>query len=243
MNEPTSVVPAAEPVVPSEPVSTQPPAVDPTPASPAQPANEPVPQPTETSTEEYELPDGRKVDAATLAREWKENFMPDYTRKSQALAQQQPPQQSPAINNEPQAPANPYADPTYIPQNYEEVIEVAKQRALAEIRAEREADIQHRAQIEQRVGAQLTELKTADPSLNENALFQHAIKYGFQDLKVAYSNMKDMAALAKNVQQTTAQNIQRRANEPVATQPGQANGTAPNPHDFANAREYLRSLK
>jgi len=35
----------------------------------------------------YDLPDGRKVDGQTLAKEWKENFLPDYTRKSQALSE------------------------------------------------------------------------------------------------------------------------------------------------------------
>ena len=35
----------------------------------------------------FELPDGRKVDAKSLTREWKENFLPDYTKKAQRLAE------------------------------------------------------------------------------------------------------------------------------------------------------------
>jgi len=35
----------------------------------------------------YDLPDGRKVDGKTLSKEWKENFYPDYTRKSQKLSE------------------------------------------------------------------------------------------------------------------------------------------------------------
>ena len=34
----------------------------------------------------FELPDGRKVDASTLSKEWKENFYPEFTRRSQQLA-------------------------------------------------------------------------------------------------------------------------------------------------------------
>lgn len=38
-------------------------------------------------TELFELPDGRKVDALTLSKEWKENFYPEFTRRSQSLAE------------------------------------------------------------------------------------------------------------------------------------------------------------
>jgi predicted NAD-dependent protein-ADP-ribosyltransferase YbiA (DUF1768 family) len=34
----------------------------------------------------FELPDGRKVDSTTLSKEWKENFYPEFTRRSQKLA-------------------------------------------------------------------------------------------------------------------------------------------------------------
>ena len=33
----------------------------------------------------FDLPDGRKVDAKTLSKEWKENFYPEFTRRSQTL--------------------------------------------------------------------------------------------------------------------------------------------------------------
>lgn len=33
----------------------------------------------------FELPDGRKVDKETLSKEWKENFYPEFTRRSQKL--------------------------------------------------------------------------------------------------------------------------------------------------------------
>jgi hypothetical protein len=40
----------------------------------------------EKETEElFDLPDGRKVDKKTLTKEWKENFYPEFTRRSQKL--------------------------------------------------------------------------------------------------------------------------------------------------------------
>ena len=47
----------------------------------------PVEESTEEEAELFELPDGRKVDAATLQTEWKENFAPEFTRRSQELAE------------------------------------------------------------------------------------------------------------------------------------------------------------
>jgi predicted NAD-dependent protein-ADP-ribosyltransferase YbiA (DUF1768 family) len=46
-------------------------------------------QSTKSETPEkelFELPDGRKVDSSTLSKEWKENFYPEFTRRSQKLA-------------------------------------------------------------------------------------------------------------------------------------------------------------
>jgi hypothetical protein len=42
-----------------------------------------------SDVELFDLPDGRKVDAATLSKEWKENFMPEFTKRSQALAEKE----------------------------------------------------------------------------------------------------------------------------------------------------------
>lgn len=195
--------------------------------------------PTEPVAQLYELPDGRKVNAETLTKEWKENFLPDYTRKSQALAQQKQP-----INNDNSntPPANPYADPNYVPKNYEEIIQVAQARALEQFEQKQQSEIQRYEAVENEVTQQLNDIKTADPTVNENALFLHATKYGFTDLKAAHQNMKDMFQMTKNAQQQTQQNMQRRANEPVATQPGKNSGTMPDPSAFSNARDYLRSI-
>ena len=212
-----------EPVAPSaEPT---------TPVTPTEPA-EPV-TPTEPVAQEelFELPDGRKVDAETLSKEWKENFYPDYTRKSQALAAKDAPITPPAT----------VTTDEWAPQSWNEVIQKAKEDLKAEQLAEQQRAEQESQAIEEAVTSQLNEVKTKDPTVNENALFQHATKYGFRDLRHAHQNMKDMADAVKKTQTITADNIQKRT-DPVSVTPG-ASGARPDPSQFENARDYLRSLK
>lgn len=190
-------------------------------------------EPAPAEVELFELPDGRKVDAVTLQSEWKNNFYPEYTRKSQELA---------ALKTQPakEETKRVYEDPEYVPQTYAEIIEHAKNAALQELSQKEEERIAQQAAVENAVIEQLNEVKTMDPKVDENKLFLHANKYGFRDLKTAYENMKDMSQLAKNVQQTTAQNIAKR-NDPVSVSPG-AIGHKPDPSQFGTAIEYLRSL-
>ena len=204
----------------------------PAPAEPTEPET-----PAEPEVVLYDLPDGRKVDAATLATEFKDNFLPEFTRKSQELA---------TLKNGPtpsdaQPPKSPYADPDYIPQSYEEIIKAAEERALQTLE-QRETDRIAREQaVETAVANQLAEVRKLDPTVNENQLFLHANKYGFRDLTIAHQNMKDMNLLVKNVQKQTTENIQKRQ-DPVSVSPG-AIGTQSDPSAFATARDYLRSLK
>lgn len=217
--DPESIqAPTEEPVVETEPI------VEPvTPTEPQEPA-----QPAEP--ELYELPDGRKVDADTLSKEWKENFYPEYTRKSQELAQVK--QATQPVQTEPKE--------EWIPQTYEEIIEKAKQEVFRTIEQTQQEKIESQQKIETEVSSQLESLKKVDPSLNENALFQHAMKYKFTDLQLAHQNMKDMSALVKNVQETTAKNIAKRQ-DPVSITPGAGVGR-PDPRNFSSATDYLRSI-
>lgn len=210
---------------PSEPIATE------TPAEKVE-----TTEPVEPIAELFELPDGRKVDGVTLAKEWKENFLPDYTRKSQELAKAKT---DTLPNNEPKE--NPYEDPNYVPQSYEEILKVAEDRALAKLDAREQAKVEQQQAVENEVVKQLEELKSLDPNINENALFLHANKYSFRDLKLAYANMKDMSDVIKKTQDITAQNIAKR-NDPVSVSPG-ASGQKLDPDNFGNAVEYLRALK
>lgn len=189
--------------------------------------------PTEPVTELFELPDGTKVDAATLAKEWKENFLPDYTKKSQALAAKE----TPTITK----PTNPFEDPDYTPQSYAELAEKIERQTLAKIEEKETAKVHQQKAIEDAVSTQLTEIKKIDSTMNENALFLHANKYGFRDLKLAHQNMKDMSEMVKKVQTTTAANIAKRT-DAVSVTPG-ATGARPEPSQFATAQDYLRAVK
>lgn len=192
----------------------------PTPTTP--PADGQTPLETgQTSAELYDLPDGRKVDAATLSREWKENFLPDYTRKSQALAQGQPPQQSQIINN-PQAQAPVWSDPNWVPQTYAEIVEAAAQKMQYDQHLQQQQQEQYKQQVNQFVDSQISEIKKLEPNLSEELLFQHANKYGFSDLMTAFQNMRDYNVAVKRAEQQTVQNMQNRAADPIASKSGQS---------------------
>lgn len=184
-------------------------------------------EPTANS-ELYELPDGRKVDAQTLATEWKEKFMPEFTRRSQALSnyergqqqqtsQQQPIQQT-APNSNPEQPVAPWREQGWIPNSYNEIIEAAKWEIKAEVAQEQQVLEQARKQVNDMVEQQLTEIRKMEPNVSEELLFQHASKYGFSDLRVAFKNMQDFNIAVKRTEQRVQQNLQSRANEPIAVQ-------------------------
>lgn len=199
------------------------------------PAEVETAQPAEPVAELFELPDGRKVDGAGLAKEWKENFLPEFTRKSQALSEIE---RGKTINPTSE---KPYQNPEWQPQTYEELLKIAREDVLNTLDERDQARKDQQQALENSVATQLTEIKAADPNVNENALFAHAVKYGFQNLKTAHQNMKDMSELAKKVQTTTAANIAKR-NDPVSVSPG-AVGQKSDPANFRNATEFLRSLK
>lgn len=206
--------------------------------APIETTPEPVVETVETTPTEpelYELPDGRKVDAETLSKEWKEHFYPEYTRKSQALAAKETQQTAQAVE-----PTNTLTD-DWVPKSYAELVQIAKQGALAEIEQVNQAQIQKQQEIETKVANELAEIKVSNPTVNENELFLNATKYR-TDLKGAMQIMKDMAGMVKNVQTTTAANIAKR-NDPVSVSNGNSGGNVPDASQFASAAEYLQSLQ
>ena len=157
----------------------------------------------------YELPDGRKVDAESLQREWKENFYPEYTRKSQRLAEYE-------NINKPREEVPAWKQPDYVPKSYAEVIEIAEQQALARIKAEAEAESARVQEVSALVDSQIAELKKADPKLDENSLFLHANKYGFRDLKAAHENLRAMKQAELAAEERTVKNLKARGIDPVS---------------------------
>lgn len=228
---------------PADPAPSDPPAdpapkeevpVDPKPEDPVDPAPEVL----------YDLPDGRKVNAEGLKKEY-ETLLPEFTRKSQRLASYEA-GKDPDNKSVPDEPKWKKAD--YVPENIAEVIELAKAEAVNEIRGQAEAETARVKAIHDGVDAQLNEVRKLDPKLDENALFLHANKYGFQDLKAAFVNMTEMKKIAVDVEQRTIKNLKLREADPIA---GGADG-AVSPDDaydpsamsqFQSAQDFLAKIK
>lgn len=241
MDEP--IVPTLVDSVPPDPAPADPVADTPSPAptdAPAEAPKAPADQPA-AEPQLFDLPDGRKVDAATLAKVWKEDFLPDYTRKSQKIAEIERPKE---INNAADdVPA--WQKPDYVPSSYKEVIEIATEQAIERLsKAAQEEEAQVKAVTEQ-VDRTLMELKASDPTLNEDALFQHAVKYGFRDLKAAHANMIDMRSVIKDTEQRVLKNLKTRESDPVAGGSVPSDGSIdPNARSsFRSAQEFLSHIK
>lgn len=202
-----------------------------------------TPAPTAEATQElYELPDGRKVDGQTLAKEWKENFLPDYTRKAQRLAAIEKPKPTEAPD------AEPWRDPNWQPQTYAELIEAAKTELERDQIRKQEEEANRLAAADTFVQGQLDEIKKDEPNLSEQLLFQHAVKYHFTDLRAAFQNMKDMNKAVKMTEQRVIENMKSREADPISGRPGA--GTAPeggidynSDRRNTSAVEYLKSIK
>ena len=238
MDEP--IVPTLVDSVPDEPMA---PADAPSPTSDETPADAPVaPADAPAAPELFDLPDGRKVDGNTLAKEWKENFLPDYTRKSQKIAEiEKGPQH---INNAGDDIPE-WQKPDYVPASYKEVIDIATKNAIAELQGAAAADAAQTKATTEAVDRMLTELKSTDPTLNEDALFQHAVKYGFRDLKAAHTNMVDMRGVIKDTEQRVLKDLKTRGSDPVAGGSVPSDGSIdPSAHSgFRSAQEYLSHIK
>jgi hypothetical protein len=138
--------------------------------------------------------------------------------------------------------------PDYVPKDYAEVIELAKKEAIEEITRSFQEEENRVKTIQDSVDAEINELKKVDPKLDENALFTHANKYGFRDLKTAYANMTDMRKVVVETEQRTVKNLKNREEDPIAGKPGgempDESGYDPKTmSQFDSASEYLASLK
>lgn len=171
--------------------------------------------------EQFELPDGRKVDGATLAKEWKENFYPEFTRRSQKLKELENPVKTDSQQTERK---NPWDDPSWEPKTWQEVFEASERRAEAKMEAQRTAETEAKKHVNEWVETQLAEIRKAEPQLNEDALFSHAMKYGFQELKSAYQNMKDMNLAVKTTEKKVVDKMKARAGNSSPTGDGMPAG-------------------
>lgn len=201
----------------------------------------PEPEKPEVKAEEnlVELPDGRKLPPKEAEKEYR-NLYSEFTRKSQKLATYEK-TDSKITNNEPKEKEE------WIPQTWEEVLERSKQALRQDLENEKRTEAETRQKNEEYVVGQLAELKKENPNLNETALFNHALKYNFTDLKLAHSNWKDMQSSIKKATEMTAANLTKRNAEQIN---GGSQGGAISDGDVydPSARntslvDYLRSTK
>lgn len=161
------------------------------------------------------MPDGRELTPAEAAREMRENFLPEYTRVTQELAKYKG--TPPTLPTPSEAPKRPWADPNWMPATNAELLQAAAefvqdQQAQATVEAERQS-----AAVKQMVETQIAEIKAKDPNLNEDVLFQHALKFGFSDLRAAHANLLEIDARSKAAVEAATRAREQRGAAPVAT--------------------------
>lgn len=196
-------------------------------------------QPEKAEEVLVELPDGRKLPPKEAEAEHRRLYS-EYTRKSQELATYK--KSEPTINNQ-----TPESNQLWEPGSWEEVQERVKQSLREDLEREKQAEQENIRNSENLVMSQLEEIKKENPSINENLLFQHAMKYGFNDLKVAHSNFKDMQESIKRATEATVQNVQKRQSDPISGGPQGGTVFEDDVYDPSarntSLTDYLRSLK
>lgn len=194
---------------------------------------------------EYELPDGKKVDANTLAKEWKENFMPTFTRNAQELAAIKAKVQ-PQETAKPTGPA-PWSNPEWAPENYQQLAEGLQQQVWQQILDAAQAEERQKAERDAYVQREIEEVKALDPRADVNRVMAHAAKYAFPSLIPAYQNMKAIEDAERRVEERVMRNMQSRAQEPVGTSKVTSGGTPSFPPGVVTpmdkARWVLRNQK
>lgn len=166
--------------------------------------------------------------------------MPDYTIKSQRLAQVE------STFTKPQENIPEWKKPDYVPKSYGELIEIAEQRAIEKLREQAIEEDTQKAEVAKQVDATIADIRKTDSKLDENALFQHATKYGFRDLKQAYNNMQAIRNAEIATEQRVLKNLKGRQ-DPVSGVQGGGNaptGSDPNiGRKYGSALEYFQRIK
>lgn len=243
--EEVPVVPTPETPTPSpEPKPEE----TPTPEVPKVDPEPPAPDASKIEPDTYDLPDGRKVDGKTLMKEWKENFLPDYTRKSQELASLKRGEKTEI--NKPSDDVPDWKKPDFVPETYGDLVEIAKREIIKDMKDGAEKQAAEQKALADAIDADIAEIKKIDPTIDENLVFAHANKYGFKDLKQAHANYRAMKDVEINTEKRVLQNIQSRKETPVAdgkttkVTPPSTEGITYDPVNVnQSASEFLQSLK
>lgn len=184
----------------------------------------------------YQMPDGRELSGEQVLEEYK-NLQTDYTKKATLLAELTKPKE---------VTQDPWKDPSYSPQSWDEVLGAAEQRVLAKIKSEQEVLSQQQAQetadrqkISDEVDKSVAEIKKTDKELNEDDMFTFAAekaKKGVQYTTVdsLYEDYKMIREARKQGQQDALRNMANRQNLNM----GSAGPQGPAPVNLADLRKH-----
>lgn len=149
---------------------------------------------TTKSVEEelFEMPDGKKVNAATLAKEWKENFYPEYTRKSQRLSEYE--KKALEMETKAEETANRAVDESEIFKTMDPNVKIALKAAFKEFNKEQAAVDAQKAQdakLETDINTTLNRHngKDGDPPAVRETLVKFMIDRAIYDPEEAYLAM------------------------------------------------------
>jgi len=159
----------------------------------------------------FELPDGRKVDAETLSKEWRDNFMPEFTRRSQALAEARK-QPEPAKTEAP-----PWEDPEWVPTSWKEGMEIAEMKVWQKIQEEATREEREAKAREEYVAKEVEYIKGLDPNADINQVMSYAAKRSHTSLVTAYQALQDIEEAARRAEDRVQRNLKTRLGEPVGT--------------------------
>lgn len=183
------------------------------PVAPVTPEQSPAPEAAPIEVPQYELPDGTKVDPETLAKSWKEQFMPEYTRKSQELAALK---QKLAPKEQDDAPkTNPLDNPEWQPTDYKELSSAIEQKVWNQILESASAEERQAQERDEYIKQEITEIQSLDKDVDVNRVMAHAAKYRFASLIPAYQNLKAIEDAARLAEERVLKNIQARSSAPV----------------------------
>lgn len=209
---------------------------------------EPVTEPTAEAVaapepQLYELPDGKKVDAETLAKEFSQNFYPEYTRKSQELSALKSKFNPQPENKEPiQAPWE--TDPNWTAENYSDLAAPLKQQITREVWEEiaKQAEAVEREEQErtQAVQQEIDYIKSIDKDADPGKVMSHAAKFQFPSLVAAWQNLKTIDEAVKIAEERAVKNMTQRAANPVGVPPASGNATPSFPPDVRTGLEKAR---
>jgi len=210
-----------------------------------------IEKPEEEAKEMFDLPDGKKVDAEGLAKAWRDNFMPEFTRRSQELAALKSKTQIESPIPKKDDAEIPWKNPDWEPKTYQELADTIMAQSERKVwqqildestKAERETK-----EREAFISQEIEQIKTLDPKVNINAVMAHASKYAFSSLIPAFQNLKALEDAEKRVEERVLKNLKIRAGEPVGTSGSEADQNTAFPAGvqtgYEKAKWILRNQK